>query len=356
MLEERREDAPKDRWGRYLISRAGKKLGYTRVTTIAKVTDDEAALKQWANRMVITGLVNRSDLLAQASTKLDDKSALNAIAQEAITAGGGNSRANLGTALHALTEEIDLGNKPMILPGLKADVDAYTATLNKLGVKTIREYIESVIINDSSEYAGTMDRVVEYQGKLYIADLKTGTDLSYSWRSIAIQLAAYATAEYIYDWKNEKRLPMPFVDQDRAIVFHLPAGEGRCELYFVDLEAGRLGLQLALDVRAWRKRRDIESRLEDAKIIPISRQVADQPDLQKAWVKARILHLPDEGQRALRAGWPEDLPKVDECSEVQIAFITDMIASVETRFDVPFFEGDPTAKPKPRKAKPKAPK
>ena len=108
MLEETRQEAPKDRWGRYLVTTPdGKQRGYTRVTTIAKSCSEEGALKQWANRMVVTGLINRSDLLAQASTKLDDKSAMNKICEEAIVAGGGSSRANLGTALHALTEQID---------------------------------------------------------------------------------------------------------------------------------------------------------------------------------------------------------------------------------------------------------
>ena len=157
MLEETRQEAPKDRWGRYLVTTPdGKQRGYTRVTTIAKAPDDEAALKQWANRMVVTGLINRSDLLAQASTKLDDKSALNRICEEAITAGGGSHRANLGTALHSLTELIDLGKKPAILPGLQADLDAYVSTLQKYGVHIMPNYIESVVINDDSEYAGTL--------------------------------------------------------------------------------------------------------------------------------------------------------------------------------------------------------
>ncbi|MFZ9885041.1 MAG: hypothetical protein ACO3ON_06260, partial [Ilumatobacteraceae bacterium] len=234
MLEETRQEAPKDRWGRYLVTTPdGKQRGYTRVTTIAKAPDDEAALKSWANRMVITGLIQRSDLLAQASTKLDDKNALNKIAEEAITAGGGSARANLGTALHSLTEQIDLGKKPAILPGLQADLDAYVTTLQKYGVHIMPNYIESVVINDESEYAGTLDRIVEVNGRMYIADLKTGTDLTYSWRAIAIQLAAYADAQHIYNYQTAERTSLPMIEKDRAIVFHLPAGEGRCDLYWV---------------------------------------------------------------------------------------------------------------------------
>ena len=344
MLEETRQEAPKDRWGRYLVTAPdGKQRGYTRVTTIAKAPDDEAALKQWANRMVITGLIQRSDLLAQASTKLDDKSALNKICEEAITAGGGSHRANLGTALHALTEQIDLGKKPAILPGLQPDLDAYTATLAKYGVHIMPDYIESVVINDDKEYAGTLDRIVEVDGRMYIADLKTGTDLSYSWRSISIQLAAYADAQHIYDYKTAERTSLPMVDKDRAIVFHLPAGEARCELYWVDLNAGRQGLELALNVRAWRKRNDLNERFEEGKIIASSIVERQQ------WMTDRIKHMPEPAQKMLRALWPNEVPKIAECFNEHIDLLIKVVAMLEAEHGVQFFTPDPTLKPKPRK-------
>lgn len=358
MLEETRQEAPKDRWGRYLVTTPdGKQRGYTRVTTIAKAPDDEAALKQWANRMVITGLIQRSDLLAQASTKLDDKSALNKICEEAITAGGGSHRANLGTALHALTEQIDLGKKPAILPGLQPDLNAYTATLAKYRVNILPDYIESVVINDDREYAGTLDRIVELDGKLYIADLKTGTDLSYSWRSISIQLAAYADAQHIYDYKTAVRTNLPKVETDRAIVFHLPAGEARCELYWVDLNAGREGLELALNVRAWRKRNNLNERFEEGKIIPMPGvEVPDIAYLQtrRGWLTARIIAMPSEAQMFLKIIWPDGVPKISECTNEQLDLVVKRVEDSEMKHDVQFFIADPTKPPKPRKtAKPK---
>jgi hypothetical protein len=46
MLEETRQEAPKDRWGRYLVTTPdGKQRGYTRVTTIAKAPDEEACVE-----------------------------------------------------------------------------------------------------------------------------------------------------------------------------------------------------------------------------------------------------------------------------------------------------------------------
>ena len=239
MLEETRQEAPKDRWGRYLVTTPdGKQRGYTRVTTVAKSCSEEGALKQWANRMVVTGLINRSDLLAQASTKLNDKSAL-----------------------------------------------AYTATLAKYGVHILPDYIESVVIHDGKEYAGTLDRIVEVDGKMYIADLKTGTDLSYSWREIAIQLAAYANAEHIYNYQTAVRTSLPNIEKDRGIVFHLPAGEGRCELHWVDLNAGLEGLDLAFTVRAWRKRNNLTEQFEEGKIIPMPG--VEVPDIEYNSKKAR---------------------------------------------------------------------
>ena len=346
MLEETRQEAPKDRWGRYLVTTPdGKQKGYTRVTTIAKSCDEEGALKQWANRMVVTGLVNRSDLLAQASTKLNDKSALNKICEEAITAGGGSSRANLGTALHALTEEIDLGRKPPILPGLQADLDAYVSTLEKQCVHIMPNYIESVVIHDDKEYAGTLDRIVEVDGRMYIADLKTGTDLTYAWRSISVQLAAYADAQHIYDYKTSVRTSLPMIEKDRAIIFHLPAGEGRCELYWVDLEAGRKGLELSLNVRAWRKRNDIHSRFEDAKIIPTTLLTRQE------WMTERIKHLPAEAQKMLRALWPNDVPKIAECFNDHIDLLVRIVAMLESEHNVQFFTTDPAVKPSRKKAK-----
>ena len=358
MLEETRQEAPKDRWGRYLVTTPdGKQRGYTRVTTIAKTCSEEGALKQWANRMVVTGLINRSDLLAQASTKLDDKSALNKICEEAITAGGGSHRANLGTALHSITEQVDLGKKPAILPGLQPDIDAYVATLQKYGVHILPDYIESVVIHDGKEYAGTLDRIVEVDGRMYIADLKTGTNLSYSWREIAIQLAAYANAEHIYNYQTAVRTSLPTVDKDRGIVFHLPAGEGRCELHWVDLNAGLEGLDLAFTVRAWRKRNNLTEQFEEGKIIkmPVV-EVAETPYLQlrKGWLTARIIAMPSEAQMLLKATWPDDVPKISECTNDQLDQVIEVLQSIEAMHNVQFFMPDPTKPPKPRKTvKPK---
>lgn len=353
--EQRREEAPKDRWGRYLISSPdGKQRSYTRVTTIAKATSDEGALKAWSNRMVATGLVRRSDLLAAASTKLDDKGALSKICEQAIEAAGAHSRANLGTALHALTEQIDLGNKPEILDNLARDIDAYQKTIASHGIVFVRDHIEQVVINDTLEYAGTLDRVVEYNGTRYIADLKTGADLSYAWREIACQLAMYADAEHCYDWRTSTRSDMPAVNPDRGIVIHLPAGTGRCELYFVDLEAGRYGYQLALNVRNWRKRNDVYERFTPGTVVDAifpttatddAGPKVDMLEKRRDWLRARIANLPPSQQTALKQLWPVGCA-VREAGDDDINAIVAVVEKLEAAINHPFGDTDPAKKPR----------
>ena len=249
--------------------------------------------------------------------------------------------------MHSLTEQIDLGKKPPILPGLQGDLDAYTATLAKFGVHIMPHFIESVVIHDGKEYAGTLDRIVEIDGRMYIADLKTGTDLSYSWRAISIQLAAYADAQHIYDYKTGVRSNLPQIEKDRAIVFHLPAGEARCELHWVDLDIGRQGLELALNVRSWRKRNDINTRFEEGKVIKIDAML----DKRRDWMTARIKHMPDKAQKLLRSLWPVDVPKLGEADNEQIDLLIRIVGMLEAENDVQFFETDPAAKAGRKKAK-----
>jgi len=46
------------------------------------------------------------------------------------------------------------------------------------------------------------------------------------------------------------------------LVLHLPAGEGRCTPYLVDVAAGWEAAQLCAQARAWRARRDLARSLE----------------------------------------------------------------------------------------------
>lgn len=359
-------EAPKDRWGRYKITdpSTGKERGYTRVTTIAKTLDDTASLADWKVRMAITGIVQRPDLLAQASTAIDDRTRLNKIAGDAVEAAGAYSRANLGTALHNLTQQIDLGMKPQILPGLQQDIETYITSIAEWDMQMNNDWIEVLLINDELEYAGTADRIVRTRdGRLVIFDLKTGTDLSYSYGSIAVQLALYAQAEWIYDWRTGERTPLPDIDKTSGIICHLPAGEGKCDFYNVNLEAGWEAAQMSMRTREWRKRKDlftpykfnVDKPIEDAPA-PIEKQpgaIIDTPKAIKTrqeWLKKRIGALDKATQAKLVLAWPHGTPRLQDCDNEQLNTLIKTLEAIEADAQAPFFEPDPT-RPKPKRRK-----
>lgn len=256
----------RDRYGRYLIvpPSGGEAVAHTRTTTVAKVLDDTENLDKWKQRNVAKGLVTRPDLFALAqATPATDKSTLNRVCKDAIEASTASSRANIGSAVHAFTEQIDRGEDVAVPPPWDADVRAYRECCAEYGIEVQPNWIECIAVCEAlaEPVAGTIDRIVRWNGSHAIADLKTGRDLTWSWRSIAIQLAIYSRADSLYDPEVEQHLPIPAVNQDHGIVFHLPAGEGVCTPYRIDLNAGWEAAIQSVDVRAWRKRRDLAMEL-----------------------------------------------------------------------------------------------
>jgi hypothetical protein len=246
----------------------GEPVPHTRVTDIAKTLDDRFFLEQWGKRMVAHGLTVRSDLYALASvTPLDEKGQLNRLCDDAIEAAKGSAQANMGTALHTLLERIDKGKLTTAAApdAMWGDVMAYRKELRNV-LDIVPEYVERVCVcADLDEpVAGTVDRIVlsaDLQAQPLIADIKTGDNLSYQWRSIAIQLAIYAHSDTLYDKQTGEHEPMPAVRRDKGIVIHLPAGKATCTLYTVDLEAGWEAAKLAVAVRKWRKQTGLAEKL-----------------------------------------------------------------------------------------------
>jgi hypothetical protein len=351
-------EAPKDRWGRYLIStRTGKETSFPRVTTIAKCLDDEGALTAWKGRMTATGLVQRNDLLVAASAALEDRNSLDRIVQQAIEAAGASSKANIGTALHALTQAIDIGQKPAILPGLQADVDAYTTGIQRFGVVIDPRFVEILLVNEKYQYAGTADRIARFntRKKKQVMDLKTGS-IDYAMNAIAVQMAMYANAEYIYDWRTKSCTDLPDIDKTRGVILHLPAGKGELSLYEVDLVAGWEAAQMAMEVRAWRKRKDLHIKVhaDTTTDTKTSQPSNTAPDLNRTDALQRIQNLPAPAQELLKKHWPAPGVKLPDLDEAQLDILMIRLDQLETEFSAPFLPNNETPPPaiKPTKRAP----
>jgi hypothetical protein len=239
----------RDEWTKPIIlDPAGKRSrAYFRASSFGKMLEDDYLLKLWMKRMVATGLVMRNDLLVEAASVLDDRNALNRVVEAAEEAAGARARARIGTSLHKLCEQHDLGNTPAHVPDeFRADLDAYIATTSVLGIRPADVEVFGVI--DDLKIAGTADRFVTYKGHRYATDIKSGTLQPLA---CSVQLAIYARMQR-YDHETGSRSSLGAVDQRNAIIIHLPAGTGTCTLHWVNIKAGWDAVQLAAQVRAWR--------------------------------------------------------------------------------------------------------
>lgn len=280
-----------DRWGRYKFPHpeTGNTHAFTRATTFAKSISDTFALSQWSQRMVIKGLTVRPDLLAMAHS-LDvkaDKDKLNGIAEDAKSAAGNKVAANLGTALHSFSENVDRGMPVEEVPAPhRDDIAAYAKAMSDAGLSVAPGMIERQTCLPAFEVAGTLDRVLDltniapwFRAKLaeagyatygddeplVIGDVKSGQDLQYGWNEIAIQLAIYAMgvrAIGVYDKATKSWEPPRPVRLDFAIVMHMPVGQKTCTLWALDLSEAMKAMELCRSVRQWRKLRNLAVPLE----------------------------------------------------------------------------------------------
>lgn len=341
----------RDRWGRYVIE--GK--AHVRATTIADTLDDRHNLEKWQQRMVASGLSARADLHALAST-LDpdrDRAELNKVCEKAIEAAKSVDKAGLGTALHRMTETLDNGGDIERLPAQwHPHLHAYNQALVEAGIQIDREGVERIICHDTGGLliAGTADRLpVIWHGRRYVADLKTGANLEWSWRSIAIQLSIYAHHTHVYDLATDKRHPRLEVETDQAMVIHLPAVvEGqikpRCDIYMVDTRQGYDAFITALEVREWRSTKGLATPLN-------ALHAEGTPAEAPAWFRQRGANIaanPD-ALAQLRRLWPATVPQPlpDVLTDAQAADLDTVMATVEANYKLAFPTIQPgTVKPK----------
>jgi hypothetical protein len=254
-------EVKRDQWGRYILPHpdTGKLQSWTRATTFANTAADQYNIGLYNERLVAKGMAMRPDLYAEAaSAHIDDKKTLQRIAELAKEAAGASAKARLGTALHTFTEKTDLNEKVTIPAPWDKDVEVYVTKLKDEKIEVVPKYIEATVIVPSLNVAGTLDRLIRVVGweGLIVGDLKTGHSVKYAWMEIACQLYLYSRATHIYDHRTETLSEMPKVNQDKAMVIHLPVGDAECELYEINLELGSRVAAVAEVVRELRKRKD----------------------------------------------------------------------------------------------------
>jgi hypothetical protein len=120
--------------------------------------------------------------------------------------------------------------------------------------------IETFRVHDEWKVAGTADRIGIIHGRPMIMDIKTGSiDFPHA---MAMQLAMYARS-LPYDIATDKRgTDAEPVDLTRGVIIHLPAGQGRCDLYEIDIARGWGACLIAKQVWDWRGRKDLTTLID----------------------------------------------------------------------------------------------
>ena len=243
----------------------GKNERYSRPSSFAKPLDDESALVNWKIDRACMGVGKDRALQARwVAVEDDDRESKGKLREDSIAAGRGAERADIGTALHAMSVrfEQDMNFSPP-QPYLDS-LQAYMNEMERLSLTTVRTEFHTV--NREYRCAGTADRLYEVcaplvtphgevlpVGTLLIGDLKTGEKLEYSKPAYAVQTYLYASGEF-YDVLADEFLATPPINQEWGIIVHMPADmPGVCEFLWVDLEVGKHGAYIVQLIKVWRK-------------------------------------------------------------------------------------------------------
>ena len=371
-----------------VMDRDGNRVRLSRPSNYAKPLDDESALTNWRIDTACIGVANDRAIQARyVACKRDDRETLKKLREDALRAGRGSEGADIGTALHSMSERWERGDDGFNPPEPYASkLQAYSAELTRCGL--VSEMFEFHTVNLDYGSAGTADRIYRTErqltapngdvievGELLIGDLKTNKRLDYSLASYAVQMALYAQGEF-YDVITDQYRPTPPINQRWGVLVWMPAEdpEPRCEALWVDLEAGNYGAWLAKEVKEWRKNwrsghfgsplieqvaltvdeiaAELGGTLIDEEPVSYDEMMLAQ---LSDWCQFRINAIRDhsDARTLLMRLWPEGLPTPKKGLQTaeQIDTLIALLNKVEAEYGFTFPEGDPRVSTGPRKGR-----
>lgn len=352
-----------------IIDKDGKNQRFSRPSNWGKDLDDENALVAWKINRAVEGVARDAALQARAMS-LDpdgDREDWNQLREAAINAGRGSQAADIGTALHKMTERWE--QEPEFDPGQPYNgfLEAYEKGMAELGL--ISQRFEFQMVTEEYRAAGTADRLWELsrdlplptgemlpQGTLVIGDLKTGKNIDFSIPAYSVQMALYAQGE-MYDVADDRFMPTPEINQDWGIIAWMPSKADKpfCDFRWVDLRVGNYGAWLTQEVKDWRKKwRNGTYAAPNILGCSESSQAVDEPveesgpdlDAYLAYSKKRLVEIGQHPQakKKCKLFWPEGVPAPSQCGSLTDAIkILRYLDDIEAEFGLTFVSGDPRA-------------
>ena len=176
------------------------------VTTVLSNGIPKPALINWAAREVATFAADHLDMLSQ----LDRAAAIDLLKGSHYRER--DAAARRGTEVHGLAEKLLHGEEVTVPEELVGHVDSYMRFLDEWNPTPI--LVEAVLGNRTHKWMGTCDMVCTVDGRTALLDIKTTRSGIYG--ETALQLAAYAHAEFYLDDAGDEQL-MPPIDWCGAI-------------------------------------------------------------------------------------------------------------------------------------------
>jgi len=249
----------------------GRPTAFARATTVSGVLDDKTGLNRWLERnkvAAVLGAMGSEDQdLHGLSVALRNEidmggvtTKVNTIVDEINDRSGGRDAAELGSAVHAWLEAVDIGMvRPSEVPEkFQPYLVAYRDVLARHGLVAVPEYVERIVLNDRGEetVVGTIDRIyrIVATGELVLGDIKTSKSLDLGWLTYAVQFAIYGHASLMLKNDGTGWNPMPELDTRVAYCLHIPSDQPeRASCVTFDLEFGLRGMHTALEIRQLRR-------------------------------------------------------------------------------------------------------
>lgn len=260
--------------------------GVQSATNLAGSIVESRMLGIWERERSQMGLAMRPDLVERLAfainkaraqgvdlAKLSDsvegkqvKAELDAIHREAKQTAGGNLAAQRGTNRHDVWEERAKTSQLFGTPEVNEQIKTLEQLLAEAGLARVQGLQERTVRNVELRAAGRFDDVLITTrdvhgttadhscaaaggclraGTMLMADLKTKQRAFYSWLEVRIQLAVYATAEYMLDGEGYVTGPRYKVNQQWGVVLWMPSNGDAPQLKRCNLAKGLQHARLA---------------------------------------------------------------------------------------------------------------
>lgn len=174
------------------------------VTNVLRVVDKSGPLVGWAKRETARCAVDNLDVLNRMVASGGKPAALAWL--KGIPDYQRDTSADLGTRIHDLAERVVRGEDVTTNDEEAPYVEAYRRFLAAHRPKFLA--VEEMVCSLRHNYAGTFDSIAVIAGERWLLDIKTGTGV---YPETALQLAAYAAADFIGRPGDPTRYPVPRV-------------------------------------------------------------------------------------------------------------------------------------------------